>query len=433
MVLRKTGWRIVTLAVAVYATASADKAAEALDSGFPMPPMSSSSDGSAPEGRDARTGGRLVWGGSAPTEGGYVPSPAFGDPPPSPPVHRRAPAPAKPRREPPPVAARAVDPAPLPEPERGPGDYGRTYPVQEAGRVQEAGAASLVAPEPVDDPIGRMIEQASLEEPPPGVLGAYGARPEAEFDPWEGLTEAEPAEPELDAEPEDVPAPAPARRARPDRTPLPSYASLSSRVPPATLPPGPQGALERETPDGYRPMAGSDAQCRRELRKLGVRFTDISPISTSRSCAIPNPVRITEAAKGIAMMPAATMNCQAALRVARWLENDVKPAARWKLWKRPTAVINMSSYRCSRIAGSRTISEHASGNALDVGGFRFSDGSTMRISPKGVFSFREKGFQSAIRQGSCRYFGTVLGPGYNRAHADHLHLDVKTRLRPTCK
>lgn len=227
--------------------------------------------------------------------------------------------------------------------------------------------------------------------------------------------------------------PTPKRPKRPERAALPSYASLSSRVPPSAVTPPPQGALERETPSGYRPMAGSDAQCRRELRKLGVRFTDISPIETSRTCGIANPVRVTEAAKGISMMPAATMNCQAALRVARWLEGDVKSAARWKLWKRPTAVINMSSYRCSRIAGSRTISEHASGNALDVGGFRFSDGSVMRISPKGAFSPRERAFQNAIRKASCRHFGTVLGPGYNRAHADHLHLDVKSRLRPTCK
>ncbi|WP_062112058.1 extensin-like domain-containing protein [Aureimonas sp. AU40] len=414
MVLRKTGWRIVTLAVAVYAAASADEVAEALDSGFPMPPMSIPETADLPVARDPRTGGRLVWGGAAPAgrPDAYVPSPAMGDPVPEP----RRPKPTARRSKPPPAAA-APEP-PLPEAERGPGDYGRTY------RVQDASPSASTAPS--SDPIARMIEEASLADPLPPVAGAYGARPEAEFDAWEGLTDAEEPEPE-------IAPPAPKRRARPERTPLPSYASLSSRVPPSSLNPAPQGALERETPSGYRPLAASEAMCRRELQKLGVRFTDISPIDTSRSCGIPNPVRVSEAVQGVAMTPAATMNCQAALRVARWLQADVKPAARWKLWKRPTAVINMSSYRCSRIAGSRTISEHASGNALDVGGFRFSDGSTMRISPKGAFSFRERAFQTAIRKGSCRYFGTVLGPGYNRAHADHLHLDVKSRLRPICK
>ena len=133
------------------------------------------------------------------------------------------------------------------------------------------------------------------------------------------------------------------------------------------------------------------------------------------------------------MRPAATLNCAAALRVAEWMRDEVKPAARWKLLKRPTAVINASSYRCSFIAGSRSISEHASGNALDVAGFKFADGSVMAIEKKGFFDFREKAFQSAVRSSACEYFGTVLGPGYNRAHADHLHLDAKQRRRTVCK
>ncbi len=305
----------------------------------------------------------------------------------------------------------------MPDAERGPGDYGRTYEVRDAASVE----APAPAAEP-DDPIARAIREAALADPLPAAPESeHGLRADEAFDPWEGLTDAEP----------EIAAPAPRRR--PASDPLPSYASLERRAPPAAAARPPQGALERETPSGYRAMPGSEAMCRRELRRYGVRFTDISPIEASRSCGISNPIRITEAVKGIAMSPPATMNCQAALRVARWLHEDVKPAARWKLWKKPTALINMSSYRCSRIAGSRTVSEHASGNALDVGGFRFSDGSTVRVEPKGVFSFREKGFQTAIRQGSCKHFKTVLGPGYNRAHADHLHLDVKSRLRPVCK
>ena len=32
-------------------------------------------------------------------------------------------------------------------------------------------------------------------------------------------------------------------------------------------------------------------------------------------------------------------------------------------------------------------------------------------------------FLTRIREGACRVFSTVLGPGYNEAHANHLHLD----------
>ncbi|WP_244631039.1 extensin family protein [Aureimonas sp. ME7] len=371
MVLRKTGWRIVTLAVAVYAAASAERPGRAMDF-KPTPPADIPNVSPLPVARDPQTGARLVW-------GGPVPPAAVG----------REPAYA-PSAVPEPVYSPPEPPA-----ERGPGDYGRTYPVQEATLPPPS------APDIVDD---------------------GGALPDNEFDPWEGLTE-----PEVD-----VPEP-PARRAPGNREAVPSWASLGGDRQPAPVARPPRGALERETPGGYRPMAQSEAMCRRELRKLGVRFTDLSTVSSGRFCGIDNPVRVTEAVKGIAMSPPATLNCATALRVARWLQGDVKPAARWKLWKSPTALINLSSYRCSRIAGSRTISEHAGGNALDVGGFRFADGSVVKVEPKGAFSWREKPFQNEIRRASCRHFGTVLGPGYNRAHADHLHLDTKARLRPVCK
>lgn len=194
-----------------------------------------------------------------------------------------------------------------------------------------------------------------------------------------------------------------------------------------------RGALEAETPTGYSRMPPSEAMCRKQLQKLGVKFVDASSIKKSRSCGIDYPVKIHDIAPGIAMRPSATLNCEAALRVAQWMKDEVKPAARWKMLKRPTVLINASSYRCSRIAGSRSVSQHASGSALDVRGFKFSDGSIMDIERKGFFSFRERGFQKSVRESACRHFGTVLGPGYNEDHADHLHLDTKQRRRAVCK
>ena len=66
-------------------------------------------------------------------------------------------------------------------------------------------------------------------------------------------------------------------------------------------------------------------------------------------------------------------------------------------------------------------------------GFKFSNGSYFEVEKKGFFDFSEKAFQKRVRQSACRYFGTVLGPGYNEDHADHLHLDAKVRRRGVCK
>ncbi|MBZ8133663.1 extensin family protein [Afifella sp. IM 167] len=40
---------------------------------------------------------------------------------------------------------------------------------------------------------------------------------------------------------------------------------------------------------------------------------------------------------------------------------------------------------------------------------------------------REALFQKRIREGACRYFTTVLGPGTNAAHATHFHFDLAQR------
>lgn len=402
MVSRIREWRFAALAVACIVTASLSSQHAAAQTGF-APPV--------PPGDIPQSGG-MVWGGHVPSVGeGYRPSVARPDgiaatPPAAPeplaatqPILRAAPAaPAAPAA----AASSASTTSSLYQ-----DLLGRRASVPAAAPLQPAGNGALP---PLDAPRSVGGETSS-------------AAPAA--DPWTGLKAV-------------TAAPPPPRRdapATPKIVPQRSVvASLGEARKPAPQSPVPgRGALENQTPSGYRAMPRSEAMCRTALRKMGVSFVDIDPVSSGKSCGIAHPVKITAIAKGVAMKPAATMNCAAAARISQWVEDEVKSAARWKLWKRPTAVLNASSYRCSRIAGSRTVSEHAKGNALDVRGFAFSDGSVVAVEKKGFFSFREKGFQKAVRHSACRYFGTVLGPGYNYDHRDHLHLDAKNRRRVVCK
>lgn len=285
------------------------------------------------------------------------------------------------------------------------------------GEGRESAGETDEMPVPAAKPAARIAEA----EPPEARDDSAAVHAPAE-DPWDGLKAVTPG-----LQP----------RRKPAARSLPSYASLEpmpsarSRTDADDLPG--RGALEDETPPGYQRMPRNELQCRRALSRLGVRFVDMTSIARGRSCGIDFPVKVTEISPGVAMKPVAVLNCMAALRVSQWVSNEVKPAAQSKLWKRPTALFNASSYRCSRIAGSRTISEHASGNALDVAGFQLADGSNFDVRKKGVFAFGEKAFQQRVRQTACRYFGTVLGPGYNRDHADHLHLDLKQRRRGVCR
>ncbi len=379
MVLRKSGWRISALAAVCFTAAS----------------LSSASFGQS-------TSGSMVWGGRLPAAGeGYTPS--VGD------LGRQDIQISQPQQPMPPATAPVDEKALLDD------LLGRSPP-----RASTAGASVMPAAPQAPSALPSLDAPTEVDADP----ARFGAV-EPIDDPWRGLKRVTPGA---------IPPPETASREAPSPQSVPHrgvVASLGGQKPPARRPDAVRGRgrLEQETPSGYTALPRSEAMCRKALRQMGVKFVDVAPVGKGAGCGISYPVKVLEIAKGVRMQPAATLNCPAAARISKWVEDEVKPAARWRLWTRPTAVLNASSYRCSRIAGSRTISEHASGNALDVRGFKFADGSTFDVEKKGFFSFRQKGFQKSVRQSGCRYFGTVLGPGYNRAHADHLHLDAKNRRR----
>ena len=75
----------------------------------------------------------------------------------------------------------------------------------------------------------------------------------------------------------------------------------------------------------------------------------------------------------------------------------------------------------------QNLSEHAVGNAIDIAALGFDDGSRIEIAPPGDRGDMAVAFQNAVQGAACLFFSTVLGPGSNAAHDDHLHLDIKAR------
>jgi hypothetical protein len=119
------------------------------------------------------------------------------------------------------------------------------------------------------------------------------------------------------------------------------------------------------------------------------------------------------------------MTCPQALAYAFWTAHDVRPAARAELGSTVVRVDHYGTYACRNVYGRATgmRSEHATANALDVAGFRLSDGRRISVAR----DFRDAGpegrFLRRARDGACRWFRAVLGPDYNAAHRDHFHLD----------
>ncbi|TCD15301.1 extensin family protein [Oricola cellulosilytica] len=174
-------------------------------------------------------------------------------------------------------------------------------------------------------------------------------------------------------------------------------------------------------------MPAEEAQCRRRLKRLGVSFRELPPIYESAACGIAHPVEVSSLGRTIALEPAATLNCAMAEEAARWAQGDLAPAARMRYLTGIRTIRQMSSYSCRRINGSGQWSEHASGNALDIGSIELKNGRTIDVARPGFFALREKSFLKRVRAGACDHFATVLGPGSNADHADHFHFDLRRR------
>ncbi len=172
-------------------------------------------------------------------------------------------------------------------------------------------------------------------------------------------------------------------------------------------------------------MPPSEVACRQRLRDLGAAFADHAAESDPAGCAVPYPLSVTSLGKTVALEPAAEMNCAMAEAAARFTAETIAPAARRELGAELTGVGQASAYVCRPRNGTRKLSEHAFGNALDIASFTLSDGKSIAVELRPEAAAAQ--FLGVVRRAACGPFKTVLGPGSNADHATHLHLDLAPR------
>ncbi|MDF3855973.1 extensin family protein [Paracoccus sp. P2] len=231
-------------------------------------------------------------------------------------------------------------------------------------------------------------------------------------------------EPEAEAESEAEVAPEPA--AEPVPEPETPENAAAEAAPAASAPTGPPiRATLRESDFDH-------SACLLELTLLGADYSEAPPIldPDQRDCGIDRPVLLRQPLPGIEIPGGAPMRCDLARHLAHWLRDFVRPAAALLPGQpRLVALEPGSTYQCRPTVGTagESLSEHAFGNAFDIAAFRFDDGSRIEVGPRQDNGDLQEAFQRAARGTACLHFTTVLGPGANAAHDDHLHLDIKAR------
>ena len=172
----------------------------------------------------------------------------------------------------------------------------------------------------------------------------------------------------------------------------------------------------------------SPEACRQQLDARHLTFSFTPPVAEG-DCAIPLPVRLHSLAidgTEVAFSAAPVVDCRLAERLADWIGNVVEPLARAHLGSGLAAIETGPGYACRKRNNQATgkISEHAKGNALDIAAVTLRDGRRVAVLPTDPPAPAIAGFLAAVRSTACGYFMTVLGPGSDAAHAEHLHLDL---------
>lgn len=171
-----------------------------------------------------------------------------------------------------------------------------------------------------------------------------------------------------------------------------------------------------------------------ERRCLAAGYVRASPyilamreIDGPRSCGMDHPFKVSAVNAGaLAIKPAVVMACPAIAHFDAWLRDKVQPAAMAYFGQPVRTVLVMGAYSCRNINGARRgkISEHAFGNAIDIGGFELADGRVVKVVSGWRGSLDEQGFLKRVYADACDEFTTVLAPGSNAFHYNHIHLDL---------
>ncbi|WP_027168129.1 extensin family protein [Mesorhizobium sp. WSM3224] len=173
-------------------------------------------------------------------------------------------------------------------------------------------------------------------------------------------------------------------------------------------------------------MPAEETACRERLKVLGVEFEEHKAEHDPEiGCSIPYPVVLKTLGKSIGISPGTELNCEMAEAAARFMADVVQPVAKAELGADLKSINQASAFVCRPRNGTRKLSEHAFGNALDIASFTLTDGKKIEIGP--TPPEKDAKFLDAVRKAACGPFKTVLGPGSDPDHALHFHLDLEPR------
>ena len=248
-----------------------------------------------------------------------------------------------------------------------------------------------------------------------GQAQPVAAARHAARDPWSGLFGESRPKPRRIARGVVVPLP----------KPRPAEAPAIEADKPAE---GKQTPVEADRPAEHAAPAPQPSACRLALSEAIAIAPSIPDIHGAGGCGGADLVRLEAVVLPdkhlVAVKPAAILRCAMASAIADWVRTDIVALAA-SLGSTITDLDNFDSFECrgrNRVAGA-PLSEHGRANALDVRSFKLANGRSISLTDRTV----SRELRESVLHSVCTRFSTVLGPGSDWYHEDHIHLDLMAR------
>jgi hypothetical protein len=175
-------------------------------------------------------------------------------------------------------------------------------------------------------------------------------------------------------------------------------------------------------------QGGGVSACQIRLSRDRAVFKPLGEFGGPAGCGGPDVVQLERILltdeTDVAIEPPATLRCETAEAVVALVRQDLAPAAA-VMGSALRAIENFDSYDCrgrNRVPGAK-LSEHGLANALDIRSVRLEDGRVVRPADGGA----PLQFRVAMKAAVCSRFTTVLGPGSDGYHENHIHIDRSER------
>ena len=203
--------------------------------------------------------------------------------------------------------------------------------------------------------------------------------------------------------------------------PLPRPRPALSAIAPPAASPQPADASQPEEP-------APPSACRLRLTAELAIAPSVPVLAGPGECGTDDAVRLEAVLLAdktrVAVTPPAILRCTMAEAIVQWVRADVASAV-LPLGARLKSIDNYAAYDCrgrNNVIGAK-LSEHGKANALDVRSVKLADGTVVGLTDPHV----AKDVREGLRKNTCARFSTVLGPGSDGYHEDHVHMDLAER------